>query len=159
MTANSGLSILFVCLGNICRSPLAEAVFRTKAQQTGIPVSVDSAGIISYHAGKRPDPRTLAIGEENGYSFENSYARQVATTDFTKYDHIFAMDKDNLEALQSLQPDSSGAQLGLFLSVLQDSDLAEVPDPYYGGIEGFQHILQLIEQASDAFIEQLKNRE
>ncbi|WP_444931402.1 low molecular weight protein-tyrosine-phosphatase [Microbulbifer sp. SSSA002] len=159
MTANSELSVLFVCLGNICRSPLAEAVFRSKAQQAGIPVCVDSAGIISYHAGKRPDSRTLAVGEEKGYSFENSCARQVTSADFTKYDYIFAMDKDNLQALKSLQPASSQAQLRLFLSVLQDSDIAEVPDPYYGGIDGFQHILKLIEQASDAFIEQLKTQQ
>ncbi|MCO1334232.1 low molecular weight phosphotyrosine protein phosphatase [Microbulbifer sp. OS29] len=156
MTTKSDYSVLFVCLGNICRSPLAEAVFHSKARQAGLSVSVDSAGIINYHAGKRPDPRTLEVGQSNGYSFENSYARQVEATDFTRFDHIFAMDKNNLEALKALQPKGSHAQLQLFLPLIQDCHKTEVPDPYYGGVQGFRQILQLIEQASDALVELIK---
>ncbi|WP_299587922.1 low molecular weight protein-tyrosine-phosphatase [uncultured Microbulbifer sp.] len=156
MTANSSHSVLFVCLGNICRSPLAEAVFRSKAQQAGISASVDSAGIINYHAGKRPDPRVLEVGQNNGYSFENSYSRQVVTADFNNFDYIFAMDTDNLEALISLRPKASPAQVGLFLSLVEHCDESEVPDPYYGGIDGFKHTLQLIEQASEALVEYLR---
>ena len=141
-------SVLFVCLGNICRSPTAEAVFRARSANLGI--AIDSAGTGAWHAGEGPDPRSRAEGERRGYSFEGQTARKVTMQDFYDFDFILAMDASNLSDLRDLRPNDSQANLSLFLP-----DGSDVPDPYYGGPEGFSRVVDLIEFASDFWLAQM----
>ncbi len=141
-------SVLFVCLGNICRSPTAEAVFRARSANLGI--AIDSAGTGAWHAGEGPDPRSRAEGERRGYSFEGQTARKVTVQDFYDFDFILAMDASNLSDLRDLRPNDSQANLSLFLP-----DGSDVPDPYYGGPEGFSRVVDLIEFASDFWLAQM----
>lgn len=138
-------SVLFVCLGNICRSPTAEAVFRACAKGTDI--RIDSAGTGAWHAGEGPDPRSRAEGEARGYSFAGQAARKVRKQDFYDFDFILAMDASNLSDLRDIEPGDSNANLTLFLP-----DGADVPDPYYGGPDGFRNVVDLIETASDHWL-------
>ncbi|WP_427454306.1 low molecular weight protein-tyrosine-phosphatase [Litorimonas sp. WD9-15] len=138
-------SVLFVCLGNICRSPTAEAVFRTKA--AGTDIIIDSAGTGAWHAGEGPDPRSRAEGESRGYSFAGQAARKVRRSDFTEFDYILAMDAANLRDLAEIAPQHMTAKLSLFLPDGQD-----VPDPYYGGPDGFRDVVDLIEGAADHWL-------
>lgn len=140
--------ILIVCMGNICRSPTGEAVLKAKAQQMGVDIMVDSAGTIGYHQGNPPDPRAKAAGEKRGYSFRGIRARQVVEADFEEFDLILAADNDNLADLQQRCPAHLQHKLALFLS-FSDSNHDEIPDPYYGGDNGFELVLDLIENASD----------
>lgn len=140
--------ILIVCMGNICRSPTGEAVLKAKAQQMGVDIMVDSAGTIGYHQGNPPDPRAKAAGEKRGYSFRGIRARQVVEADFEEFDLILAADNDNLADLQQRCPAHLQHKLALFLS-FSDSNHDEIPDPYYGGNNGFELVLDLIENASD----------
>ncbi|HHX8641618.1 TPA: low molecular weight protein-tyrosine-phosphatase [Vibrio diabolicus] len=146
--------ILVVCMGNICRSPTGEAVLRAKAQKLGVEVEVDSAGTIGYHAGNRPDSRAMAAGKLRGYSFKGMRARQVTIDDFDKFDLILAADKANLADLLDICPLKYRHKVSLFLSH-SGSDYNEVPDPYYGGKDGFELVLDLIEEASDAILKKL----
>jgi len=141
-------SVLFVCLGNICRSPTAEAVFRARARMSD--VKIDSAGTGAWHAGDPPDPRSRAEGERRGYSFAGQAARKVRVQDFYDFDFILAMDASNLSDLKSIEPADSSASLSLFLA-----DGSDVPDPYYGGPNGFVRVIDLIEAASDYWLNQL----
>lgn len=143
--------ILVVCMGNICRSPTGEAVLRARAKQQGIQVEVDSAGTIGYHQGNPPDPRSKAAGEKRGYSFKGIRSRKVIGSDFEKFDLILAADKDNLADLKAQCPSHHQHKLQLFLAGI-DCDYEEVPDPYYGGDNGFELVLDLIEQASDQIL-------
>lgn len=140
--------ILIVCMGNICRSPTGEAVLKAKAQQMGVDIMVDSAGTIGYHQGNPPDPRAKAAGEKRGYSFRGIRARQVVEADFEEFDLLLAADNDNLADLQQRCPAHLQHKLALFLS-FSDSNHDEIPDPYYGGDNGFELVLDLIENASD----------
>ena len=148
-------SVLFVCMGNICRSPTAEAVFRAKAQEAGLNLTIDSAGTIGAHAREKPDHRAQKVGEANGYSFAKIKARKVAAVDFNKFDLILAMDNDNLENLYQQSPANVHEKIQLFLTYAENFSETEVPDPYYGGAQGFKYVLQLIEDASDGLIAQL----
>ena len=150
--------ILFVCLGNICRSPTAEAVFRTQAKVAGLDVETDSAGTGAWHAGDPPDPRALEAGQKRGYSFEGQTARKVTADDFSKFDFILAMDQNNLESLKSLCPDTHAHKIERFLNYAPDTNIKNVPDPYYGGDGGFENVLDLIELASTGLIEVLKQK-
>ena len=141
-------SVLFVCLGNICRSPTAEAVFRARAGNSGI--IIDSAGTGAWHAGESPDPRSRAEGERRGYSFAGQAARKVCVQDFHDFDLILAMDASNLSELKSIQPRDGTATLSLFLP-----DGSDVPDPYYGGPDGFAKVVDLIEDACDVWLNQM----
>lgn len=141
-------SVLFVCLGNICRSPTAEAVFRARAGDADI--KIDSAGTGAWHAGSPPDPRSRAAGERRGYSFAGQVARKVRVQDFHEFDIILAMDASNLSDLKSIQPKDGSAHLSLFLP-----NGSDVPDPYYGGPDGFARVVDLIEEASDFWLAQL----
>ena len=151
------MRVLFVCLGNICRSPTAEGVMRHRLQQAGLAaqVAVDSAGTAAWHIGKAPDPRTCAAAAQRGYRLHELRARQVQAEDFARFDLILAMDHDNLRELQRLRPDSAGAELDL---LLRRGGLAEheVPDPYYGGSDGFERVLDLVESACERLIEQIR---
>lgn len=151
------MRILFVCLGNICRSPTAEAVFKYRAKKAGLDVFVDSAGTIATHSGEQPDARSMRAGIRRGYDFSGQFSRKVKQTDFLEFDLIFAMDKSNLHDLLSICPPEQQHKLSLFLSLIEVDD-PQVPDPYYGGERGFEHVLDLIERASDALIFELNNR-
>lgn len=150
-------SILFVCMGNICRSPTAEGVFRVRAEQAGMADSlrIDSAGTHAYHVGNLPDPRSTQYAARRGYDLTNQRARQVQAADFETFDHIYAMDKDNLSRLQAACPPQHRHKLGLFMQFAEHSDAEEVPDPYYGGGNGFDLVLDYIEDASDGLLKAL----
>lgn len=149
-------SVLFVCMGNICRSPTAEAVFRYKAQAQGISLKIDSAGTVGAHAREKPDHRAQKVGSERGYSFDGIKARKVTVRDFDDFDLILAMDNANLDDLQKIAPEHLQHKAKLFLDFAQNHEETEVPDPYYGGANGFRFVLDLIEHASDGLLAQLK---
>jgi len=149
-------SVLFVCLGNICRSPTAEAVFKHKAAEAGLDLFIDSAGTHGYHIGNPPDKRSQAAGVERGYSFKGLKCRRVHESDFEKFDYILAMDESNLGNLHGMCPAQYHEKVSLFLDFC-DEDEKEVPDPYYGGKRGFELVLDLIESASDGLIAHIKN--
>ena len=144
--------ILFVCLGNICRSPTAEAVFRAKLDQAGIRAEIDSAGTGAWHTGEPPDPRARAAGQARGYDFKGQTARAVCAEDFTRFDEIYAMDARNMAALQEACPREHQHKLKRLLDLTPDSHERDVPDPYYGGADGFDHVLDLIEAAADVWL-------
>ncbi|MFN3538133.1 MAG: low molecular weight protein-tyrosine-phosphatase [Brevundimonas sp.] len=132
----SKFSVLFVCLGNICRSPLAEAAFRLEAERLGLAVEVDSAGTGGWHQGDPPDPRARAVARRNGVDIGGYRARQVREDDFVRFTHIVAMDGDNLANLDRLRPPGAKAELSLMLAHAGRPG-APVEDPYYGGDDGF----------------------
>lgn len=152
--------VLFVCLGNICRSPTAEVIVRERLARAGLDraVEVDSAGTGSWHIGKAPDARAQRAGAERGYSMAGLRARQVAPDDFHQFDYVLAMDEANLADLDIMQPDDARAELRLFLDFLPQGGVRDVPDPYYGGEQGFAHVLDLVEGAADGLIEHLRDR-
>lgn len=130
-------SVLFVCLGNICRSPLAEAALRREAERLGLDLEVDSAGTGEWHVGQPPDERAQAVARRNGVDIAHLRARQVHLSDFSRFDHIVALDAENLETLRRLQPSDSRARLSLLLDHVEGREGQPVADPYYGGAEGF----------------------
>jgi protein-tyrosine phosphatase len=152
--------VLFVCLGNICRSPTAEGVLRGIAARDfpGLPLSVDSAGTADYHVGEPPDRRTVAAARRRGYELSSLRARRVTSSDFASFDYILAMDRANLAELEQLSPGVTGARLGLFLEYAPQLELAEVPDPYYGGIEDFERVLDLCEAAARGLLLRIAGR-
>ena len=152
------MRVLFVCLGNICRSPTAEGVLRGKLEQAGLAdrVEVDSAGTAGWHIGKAPDPRTCQAAAKRGYDLSALRARQVSAEDFQRFDLVLAMDHSNLRDLKALHvgrgngPDLFLRRYGLATE--------EVPDPYYGGEDGFETVLDLVEQACDGLIAEIRER-
>lgn len=130
-------SVLFVCLGNICRSPLAEAALRREAERLGLDLEVDSAGTSDWHVGRPPDERAQAVARRNGVDIGHLRARQVGAADFSRCDHIVALDEKNLAALRLLQPPGTTAQLSLLLDYAEVREGQAVADPYYGEAEGF----------------------
>jgi len=150
--------IFFVCLGNICRSPTAEAVFRKKAAKAGFDCFIDSAGTGGWHQGDPPDPRSIEHGEARGYDFSGQSSRKVTRDDFTRFDYILAMDHDNLSHLKRMTPRDYPGHVSLFLDFHPEMFGQPVPDPYYGGARGFDHVVELIERASDGLLEHLKAR-
>jgi protein-tyrosine phosphatase len=150
------ISVLFVCLGNICRSPSAEAVFKKKAVDNGLIIEIDSAGTAGYHKGASPDKRSQAVGTERGYSFKGLKCRKVEEQDFKKFDYILGMDNQNILNLLNACPAEFKHKVSLLLSFC-GSEEKEVPDPYYSGKGGFEYVLDLIEQGADGFIEHLKS--
>lgn len=149
-------SVLFVCMGNICRSPSAEAVFSQKAKEKGLSLKIDSAGTVGAHAKEKPDRRAQKVGIERGYSFDGLKARKVKVDDFEKFDLILAMDNNNVEALKSIAPVHLQHKIVLFLEFANNNEETEVPDPYYGGVNGFRYVLDLVEDASDGLLVQIK---
>lgn len=151
------ISVLFVCLGNICRSPTADGVFRKLVADAGLQdlIEIDSAGTAAWHIGKSPDPRTQEAAASRGYDLSELRARQAVVEDFYEYDHILAMDLSNLENLQQIQPADATARLGLFLDYAPQLGIKEVPDPYYGGADGFEQVLDLVEAAGKNLLVEL----
>ena len=143
-----------VCLGNICRSPLAEGILKSKVDSKE--VEVDSAGTASYHIGKRPDPRSIATASRYNIDITDQRARQFTVEDFDKFDYIFAMDKSNYQNIIALTRDASDkAKVALMLDILEHPQVKEVPDPYYGGDQGFEHVFRLLDQATDLVVKRL----
>ncbi len=142
--------ILFVCLGNICRSPTLEAVARVEFARAGLNVEVDSAGTADYHVGEPPDRRSIAAGAMHGYDLSVLRARQIVSVDFTRFDRIFAADRANLRDLERLRPEC-GTRPALFLGD------EEVPDPYYGRDADFERVIALARQGMAALISQMRS--
>lgn len=142
------MRILFVCLGNICRSPTIEAIARTEFARAGLSVEVDSAGTANYHIGRGADPRSISFAAAHGYDLSAHRARQIQPEDFTRFDHVLGMDRANLINMREIAPPGTAPQLFL-------AD-AEVPDPYYGGDEGFEEVIALARAGLVPWIERLK---
>ena len=130
-------AVLFVCMGNICRSPLAEAAFRIEAEQLGLAVEVDSAGTGGWHAGDPPDRRAQAVAARHGADISAQRARQIVPTDFDRFDHIVALDGENLAHLRAMRPEGARAGLSLLLDHVPGREGEAVADPYYGGASHF----------------------
>lgn len=154
------VSVLFVCLGNICRSPTAEAVFRERVIAAGLEehILIDSAGTGDWHIGRAPDPRTREAAARRGYQMDSLRARQVGPQDFYEFDVVLAMDNANLADLQAMQPADATVTLGRFLDYSSETSVSEVPDPYYGGEDGFDRVLDLIEGGADGLLDALRER-
>ncbi|HJS89559.1 MAG TPA: low molecular weight protein-tyrosine-phosphatase [Steroidobacteraceae bacterium] len=152
------MRILFVCLGNICRSPTAEVVFRAVAAREApeMVLEIDSAGTAAYHVGELPDQRTRQAAGRRGYDLSRLRARVIEPGDFERFDLILAMDRENLRALERRAPAHARERLRLFLEFAPETGISEVPDPYYGGPNGFEDVLDLIEAASRGLIEHLR---
>ncbi|OOV08273.1 low molecular weight protein-tyrosine-phosphatase [Rhodoferax fermentans] len=146
--------ILFVCMGNICRSPTADGVFRQKVAEQGLgqQVRVDSAGTHNYHPGSPPDSRAQAAAAKRGYDLSSLRARQIAAADYTSFDLILVMDQDNLAVLQDDCPSEHQHKLRLLTEFCQVHKASVVPDPYYGGADGFEHVLDLVEDACEGLL-------
>ena len=151
--------MLFVCMGNICRSPTAEGVFRHLLEQQGMTgqVMTDSAGTHDYHIGAPPDLRAQAAAARRGYDLSTLRARQVTPADFERFDYVLAMDEANLRELLPLCPEASRDRLRLFLEFAEEVERRDVPDPYYGGEQGFEHVLDLVENAARGLLANIKN--
>ena len=147
--------VLFVCTGNICRSPTAEGVFRHFADSAGVEVEADSAGTHGYHIGEPPDPRTIAAAAKRGFDLKPLRARRVKHEDFNQFDLILAMDGGHLAHLEAMRPKDARAAVKLFLDYHPEKK-RDVPDPYYGGPEGFEHVLDLVEAASRKLLDELR---
>ncbi len=151
------IKVLFVCMGNICRSPTAEGVFRHVVEEAGLSMQIemDSAGTSDYQKGDPPDKRAQQVALKRGYNLSRLKARQVRPQDFHEFDHILAMDRKNLRDLNAIYPNGAGAKVSLMMDYAQKSELKEVPDPYYGGPQGFELVLDLVEDAARGFLQHL----
>jgi protein-tyrosine phosphatase len=150
--------LLFVCMGNICRSPTVEGVVRAHLAQAGLAgqVEVDSAGTVRHHLGEPPDARAQRVALRRGYDLSRLRARRVTEADYARFDRILAMDRDNLAILRRECPPEHRHKLGLFLEYSRSFAEREVPDPYYGNDAGFERVLDLIEDASHGLVESLR---
>ena len=140
-------SVLFVCLGNLCRSPTAEGVFRAEAAKAGIGglIRVDSAGLCDDNVGSPPDPRAIRAARRRGYEIAALRGRRVEVADFSRFGWIIAMDESNMRALAAMKPPDFGGHLGLLLDFAPEFEVRNVPDPYFGGPEGFERVIDLVE--------------
>jgi protein-tyrosine phosphatase len=143
-------SILFVCTGNICRSPTAEAVLRHLANEESIDLRIESAGLGDWHVGQPPDERAQRHARNRGYDLSAQRARQVQPRDFDEFDMILAMDRGHLQALQKMAPPRHHAKIRLFVAG------GDVPDPYYGAADGFEHVLDLVEAQCRRLLQELR---
>ena len=157
---NTKVKVLFVCMGNICRSPTAEAVFRHYVEKAGLTenILIDSAGTHDYHIGDPPDSRTQSTAQQRGYDMSKLRGRQVGGVDFRHFDYVLAMDKANLENLQNITPADCTTRARLFLEYARHHAEREVPDPYYGGADGFERVLDMVEDAAQGLLEEISQR-
>ncbi len=154
----SKINILFVCMGNICRSPTADAVFRQRVQEAGLGklIQVDSAGTHAYHTGASPDRRTQQAALQRGYSMRGLQARCIEISDFSRFHYILAMDRHNLRDMQNDCPPEHLSKLSLLMQYSEHwKTCQEVPDPYYGGKQGFEIVLDLVESASQGLLQHI----
>ncbi|ANJ66947.1 phosphotyrosine protein phosphatase [Halothiobacillus diazotrophicus] len=158
MPSSPQMRVLFVCMGNICRSPTAEAVFRKLVQDEGLEthIEIDSAGTHAYHIGNPPDTRSTAVALRRGYEMDVLRARQVTRSDIETFDYVLAMDRDNAAILRQLAPEGLKEKPQLFMRFAADYGIAEVPDPYYGGAQGFEQVLDMVEQASAGLLTEIR---
>ena len=159
MTAQPALSILFVCHGNICRSPLAEGIFRAVAAERGLShlFSLDSAGTGGWHAGSAPDPRSVAIAASHGVDIAGQCARKVAAEDFHAFDLLLGMDRTNVEELRRMAPEDARRRVHLFLDYAGLGP-RDVPDPYFGGPDGFADVYRMIREACESLLDRIAER-
>jgi len=152
------VSVLFVCMGNICRSPTAEGVFRQRVEAAGLTERflIDSAGTHGYHVGEPPDARSMEYAAKRGYDLSAQRSRKVQASDFEEFDYLLAMDRDNLKLLQLACPPQHRHKLSLMMSHATRSPSDVVPDPYYGGGKGFDLVLDYLEDAADGLLEKLR---
>ncbi|HEY4215331.1 MAG TPA: low molecular weight protein-tyrosine-phosphatase [Steroidobacteraceae bacterium] len=153
------MKILFVCLGNICRSPTAEVVFRDIAAREApdLDIHIDSAGTAGYHVGEPPDPRTREAAMRRGYDLSPLRARVVEAADFERFDLLLAMDRENFAVLQRRAPQGAQSRVRLFLEFAPDAGTTDVPDPYYGGANGFEEVLDLVEAAAHGLLKHVRD--
>lgn len=153
------VKVLFVCMGNICRSPTAEGVFRHLVKQHDLEqhIHIDSAGTHAYHIGEPPDSRSQATARNRNIDMSRQRARRVEINDFDEFDYILAMDNSNLADLKTICPSDLQHKIELFLNYGENVNEAEVPDPYYGGSSGFDHVFDLVENASRGLLSSIKN--
>jgi len=156
----SKVKVLFVCMGNICRSPTAEGVFAKHVQDANLAdvIEIDSAGTHAYHIGETPDPRSQKTALKRGIDLSSLRARRAIAEDFDTFDYVLAMDRDNQQGLQAICPIGAEYKLQLFLSYAPNLEHAEVPDPYYGGPMGFERVLDMIEEASAGLLQDIQLR-
>ena len=159
MTEKKTVSVLFVCMGNICRSPTAEGVFTKLVHDSGLAerLLIDSAGTHDYHVGKPPDDRAQRAALGRGVDISRLRARQVSRDDFEEFDHILAMDRDNLNGLLYLCPAQHQRKVRLFLEYAPNWTEREVPDPYFGGAQGFERVLSMVEDAARGLLVQIRS--
>lgn len=151
------MKLLYVCMGNICRSPTAKGVFDHRLKAAGIRFLSESAGTHGYHTGEPPDPRAVSAARALGIDIESDRARRVRESDFRTFDRIFAMDRANLELLERLRPPDARARLQLVMELAPDYGIDEVPDPYYGGDDGFRRVLDMLDTAAASLVRELKS--
>lgn len=148
--------VLFVCLGNICRSPLADGILRRKIAERGLKIEVDSAGTAAYHIGHAPDSRMVATAKNRGTDISFLRARQFKSSDFEDFDYIYVMDQSNYVNVVSLaRTEADKKKVELMLNLVKPEKNHEVPDPYYGGQAGFDHVYDLLDEATDILLEKL----
>lgn len=154
------VKVLFVCMGNICRSPTAHGVFRALVEREGLPhaIGIDSAGTHAYHVGNPPDKRAQATARGRGIELSDLLARRVAPEDFDEFDYVLAMDQDNYMALCEICPDPHVDKIHMFMDFAPQMRTREVPDPYYGGPAGFDRVFDLVEAASEGLLEEIRRR-
>lgn len=163
MTDDEGqrkVRVLFVCMGNICRSPMAHGIVQRRVRERGWQewLTLDSAGTHDYHVGKAPDPRARAAALDRGVDIGEQRARQVRPEDFQRFDYILAMDRANYEMLRAACPPELAARIGLLLDFAPGVGAKEVPDPYYGGAQGFEQVLDLVEFAAEGLLADIERR-
>ena len=151
--------VLFVCLGNICRSPTAQAIFEKRIVEHGLEdfFRIDSCGTGSWHIGKMPDSRAMEAAAKRGYSLNHIRARKMQIKDFDDFDYFVAMDRENLKEIERLCPEKFRGNVVLFSSFIKNSKLVDVPDPYYGGERGFDEVIDMIELGSSDFLKTILN--
>jgi len=151
------VGVLFVCLGNICRSPAAEGIFRKLAQEAQVQdqLLIDSAGTSNYHIDEPPDPRMLAAATHRGIALEHLRTRQVTAADFHRFDYVLCMDQRNLQALRQVMPPDATAHVGLLMRYAPTAGFDEVPDPYFGDEAGFEFTLDLLTQACQGLLDHM----
>ena len=158
VTTPPTIGVLMVCMGNICRSPTAEGVFRQLLRDAGLSarIEVDSAGTHAYHVGEPPDRRAQQAARSRGIDLSKQRARAAVVADFQRFDWIIAMDRANLENLQRLRPEGGRARLHELMEFAPQAVLSEVPDPYYGGSDGFEQVLDLVEEGSRGLLARIR---